>query len=280
MSQALLQIKKRINSVKSTSKITKSMKLVSTAKLKNVTKRRDAYFTYSSKLNEIMSFLFSSLDNNENPFFKENDKNKRLVIVITSSLGLCGSYNHNLFNYIDRELKENDDVVLLGSKGITHYKKSIFNKIEHSFVYENIKNESTITQIAKYVESIFLKGEYKEVGFIYTEYINSLKCHPKYETILPIKNNFETKSENILPIIFEPNIDDILNEIIPQYIESNIYSFFLNSEESEQSMRRNAMESATKNAEELVEDLTLGYNKARQSAITQEIIEVSSASNN
>jgi len=278
MSQALIQTKKRMKSVKSTSKITKSMKLVSTAKLKTYLSLMESYKVYSTKLNEIVAFAFKNVEKIDNPLFSFGKGNKTLYVIITSSLGLCGSYNHNLFSYVEKNIL-NSDCLILGSKGKTHFKKSSLNNIK-DLDYMGIKDDCGISALKEAIISSFLSGEYRDVKIVYTEYINSIKCKVNSKILLPIGKDIDLKSTTNYPPFFEPSIEGFINRVAPQYLDSLLYSYLLESEVSEQSERRNAMENATNNALDLVERLQLEYNKARQSAITQEIIEVSSASNN
>lgn len=278
MSQALLQTKKRIKSVESTSKITKSMKLVSSAKLRSIMYLNDSYKSYSKKLDEMIALLINASKENENEFFISKDSPKRLIILITSSLGLCGSYNHNIYSFFFENVTKDDDVIIVGNKGISHFKNSEYNII-NNIEYNGIKDEITIKKIENIIKSSYLSNGYKEVDIIYTDYKNSIRFIPKMTTIFPIQNASNKKAYGVEPI-FEPDVDTLIETMIPLYLSNKLYAILLTSEVSEQASRRNAMENATNNAEDLVSRLKLEYNKQRQSAITQEIIEVSSVSNN
>ena len=278
MAQEVTRIKKRIKSVTGSYKITSAMKLVSTVKLKKWKNKMLATKDYALRIDEIARKVFSSVEESNNPYFANNLKaNKNLYIVLSSSLGLCGAYNNNLFRLADSHIKENDEAIILGKKAISHYKDGKFTKIENFKEYSSIRDEAIIKQIIGFISKEYLKGTYKEIHLIYTAYKNSLTFHPVDYTVLPLK--VETASKEAYPPIMEPNQEAVLNALVPIYLKNSVYAKFLESEVCEQAARSNAMENATKNAEELLENLQIEFNKARQGAITQEITEIVGASN-
>lgn len=278
MAQEVTRIKKRIKSVTGSYKITSAMKLVSTVKLKKWKNKMLATKDYALRIDEIARKVFSSVEESNNPYFTNNLKaNKNLYIILSSSLGLCGAYNNNLFRLADSHIKENDEAIILGKKAISHYKDGKFTKIENFKEYSSIRDEAIIKQIIDFISKEYLKGTYKEIHLIYTAYKNSLTFHPVDYTVLPIK--MENATKEAYPPIMEPNQEAVLNAIVPIYLKNSVYAKFLESEVCEQAARSNAMENATKNAEELLENLQIEFNKARQGAITQEITEIVGASN-
>ena len=278
MAQEVTRIKKRIKSVTGSYKITSAMKLVSTVKLKKWKNKMLATKDYALRIDEIARKVFSSVEESNNPYFANNLKaNKNLYIVLSSSLGLCGAYNNNLFRLADSHIKENDEAIILGKKAISHYKDGKFTKIENFKEYSSIRDEAIIKQIIGFISKEYLKGTYKEIHLIYTAYKNSLTFHPVDYTVLPLK--VENTVKEAYPPIMEPNQEAVLNALVPIYLKNSVYAKFLESEVCEQAARSNAMENATKNAEELLENLQIEFNKARQGAITQEITEIVGASN-
>ena len=278
MAQEVTRIKKRIKSVTGSYKITSAMKLVSTVKLKKWKNKMLATKEYAMRIDEIAKNVFSYIEESNNPYFAINAKaNKNLYIVLSSSLGLCGSYNSNIFRLADSRIKERDDAIILGNKAIVHYKDGKFNKIEDFKEYSSIKDEYIIKNIVNYLSKQYLEGAYKEIHLIYTAYKNSLVFHPCDYLILPLQS--EEKKNIGYPPIMEPNQDAVINSLVPIYLKNCVYAKFLESEVCEQAARSNAMENATKNAEELLESLQIEFNKARQGAITQEITEIVGASN-
>ena len=252
------------------------MKLVSTVKLKKWKNKMLANKEYASQIDEIAKTVFSNIEKSKNPFFLERQAEKNLYIVLSSSLGLCGAYNNNIFRVADAKIKDNDDAIILGNKAISHYKDGAFNHIETFKEYSSVSNENTINAIIEYIKSEYIKGTYQEVHIIYTSYKNSLVFHPVDYTLLPLR--MEETEVSAYPPIMEPNQEALIDILVPIYLKNSVYAKFLESEVCEQAARSNAMENATKNAEELLENLQIEFNKARQGAITQEITEIVGAS--
>ena len=278
MAQEVARIKKRIKSVGSSYKITSAMKLVSTVKLKKWKSKMLANKEYALRIDEIARTIFSSVEESKNPYFERRPADKNLYIVLSSSLGLCGAYNNNNFLLADARISEKDDAIILGNKAISHYQNGVFNKIETFKDYSNVSDIAMINSIIEYIKTEYLKGTYQEVHLIYTSYKNSLVFHPVDYQILPLQMDISQKEA--YPPIMEPNQEALIDVLIPLHLKNSVYAKFLESEVCEQASRSNAMENATKNAEELLEDLQIEFNKARQAAITQEITEIVGASQN
>ena len=277
MAQEVTRIKKRIKSVTGSYKITSAMKLVSTVKLKKWKNKMLATKEYSKRIDEIAKMVFSSVEESNNPFFVTNDKaDKNLYIILSSSLGLCGAYNNNIFRLADAKIKENDEAIILGNKAISHYKNGAFKQIEDFKEYSSVRDEAIIKSIVNFISKEYTKGTYKEVHLIYTAYKNSLVFHPCDYTVLPLKGSEPIKG---YPPLMEPSKEALIDSLVPFYLKNSVYAKFLESEVCEQAARSNAMENATKNAEELLESLQIEFNKARQGAITQEITEIVGGSN-
>ena len=278
MPQEVARIKKRIKSVSGSYKITSAMKLVSTVKLKKWKNKMLANKEYALRIDEIARMVFSSVEESSNPYFTKKNADKNLYIVLSSSLGLCGAYNSNIFRLADAKISEKDDAIILGNKAISHYQNGVFNHIETFKDYSNVSDTKMIDSIIEYIKSEYLKGTYQEVHLIYTSYKNSLVFHPVDYQILPLEMEIEKKTA--YPPIMEPNQEALIDVLIPLYLKNSVYAKFLESEVCEQASRSNAMENATKNAEDLLESLQIEFNKARQAAITQEITEIVGASQN
>ncbi|MPM45302.1 ATP synthase gamma chain, sodium ion specific [bioreactor metagenome] len=274
MSQALLQTKKRMRSVESISKITRAMKLVSTVKLKSQMKKMTNNRVYANELIKVVNDVFACGGDTENKYSVVHDSDKKLFIIITSTLGLCGAYNYNIFRFVDQMVLEKDDVIIFGEKGWSHYQNSSFNKLNEYRSFASQTNESVINNLSNYIIDIYQSKKYRQINLVYTEYKNSISFAPKTLTILPIENICKNDKKVLLGPILEPSQKAVIESIIPIYVASNLYAKFIESEVSEQASRRNAMENSTENANELYEHLKLEYNKARQASITQEIIEV------
>ena len=277
MSQAVTKIKSRIKSVSSAYKVTSAMKLVSTVKLKQWKGRMIAYKDYTNEINETVDILLSYAKSKNIPFMNINtEATKNLYLVISSTLGLCGSYNNNIFKVSDVAITKDDEAIILGGKGVAHYKNGEFVTVPGFEDYSSINDKEMVNKITNYILNEYNKGTYKEIHIIYSEYKNSLVFLAKDYMLLPIKH--EVTERTIYPPIIEPNEKELLDNIIPFYLKSEIYSKLFESAVCEQAARSNAMENATNNAKDLLNDLEIEFNKARQNAITQEIIEIVAAS--
>ena len=275
MSQQITKIKGRIKTVSSALKVTSAMKLVSTVKLNRYKNKMFSNRDYSSKIDEITNEVLK-YTKTKNKYFVENEHtNKKLYVIVSSTLGLCGAYNSNIFRLADATVGKEDELIVLGKKGLTHYDNGQ-NKLIFDFGdYTSIKDGKIITKLTNYLVEKFLSGEYKEVHLIYSSYRNSMVFIPKDHLVLPIKKEVGG-GEDILgyPPILEPNENILLDKLIPLYLKTTVNSKLLESEVCEQAARCNAMESATDNANEILDALNIEFNKARQAAITQEITEI------
>ncbi len=278
MSQEVTKIKKRISSVSGALKVTSAMKLVSTVKLKKWKNKMLANRDYADQLKATTDKVLSFAKKAKTPFNVANEgTDKNLYIIVSSTLGLCGSYNNNIFKLADVTLKAKDDAVILGNKGLIHYENGDFTKIEGYEEYSSIENSSLINTLTSYLTSEYLKGKYHEIHLIYSEYKNSLVFTPKDLKVLPL-SEVETEVDGFGPIL-EPDEKTLVERLVPIYIKTIVFSKLLESEVCEQAARCNAMDNATNNAKDLLEDLRIEFNKARQGAITQEITEIVSAAN-
>ena len=274
MAQALNKTKRRIASVKSTKKITEAMELVATVKLKKFKNKMEANQFYVREIEGIISHLFEVLSDDENLYIKPGKGDKNLVVVINSNLGLCASYNSNVFNFVQNNLdKQNDVLMTIGIKGELNYEKEGFeiNK-DYSSLNEKLEYEDVV-KLGRFLHSEFLKGKYKTIKLLYTKYINSLKFEPTLVTLFPLKDEDNPTIIGYEPI-YDPNLKTLIDELVPIWLTSSLYQKLIESTVSEQASRRTAMENANDNADELIDKLTIEFNKARQAAITQEILEV------
>ena len=280
MAQELANTKKRIQSVNSTLKITKAMELVANAKLKRWKNKMENITQYLLEMSDIISTCAGSYD----PFNMSIDELKKykntsskLYIVVTSSLGLCGGYNYNVFKFLNNKIKPEDKVIILGTKGLIKYSHTDLNLDEdYVSLLDKFDSYASRNLIDKIINE-YKTGKYKEVRLITTEYKNSLTFIPNDIKILPFENKNNTTNDNI---IFDPNKEEVLSLLIPKYLDVLMYGKLTEAIVCEHASRRNAMDTATDNGEELSQKLMLEYNKARQQAITQEITEISSAANN
>ena len=277
MSQQITKIKSRIKSVGSALKVTSAMKLVSTIKLKKWKNKMLSYKEYSTAVDEVSDTVLRFAKKVKTPFNTPNNSEKNLYIVISSTLGLCGSYNSNIFRVADVALKAEDDAIILGGKGLAHYEHGEFTKIEGFEENANSQNPKFMNHLTSFIINEYLKGSYREIHLIYSEYKNSLVFTPKDFLVLPLGSQQIDDME--LGPILEPSPQELVDTIIPIYIKTVLNSKILESEVCEQAARSNAMENATDNAQEILDELQIQFNKARQGAITQEITEIVGAAN-
>lgn len=278
MAQSLHKTKRRIASVNSTKKITKAMELVATVKLKrfkNVMLENEAY---AKELVDIIHHLFAHIDVEDNPYLVETKSETDLYIVVSSNLGLCASYNNNIFNFVNENVKKDKtEVIPIGFKGQNYLRKEGY-KLLNEFVSINERLEfEEIKKLGEFITKEFVNGKYRSIRLIYTHYVNSLRFVPEEMSIFPIQN-VEGESKFGYEPILDPNAKTLIDELVPIYVSSTLYHKIIESQVSEQASRRTAMENANDNADEIIDKLTLEYNKARQTAITQEITEIVSGS--
>lgn len=274
MAGNLNKTKHRIASINSTKKITKAMELVSTVKLKKFKNVMLKNELYSNELKSLTCTLFSRLGDEENKYTKLNDVEKDLLIVVSSNLGLCAGYNNDIYHYVEQNFDKNEVVIIpIGMKGDSYFKKAGF-ALNEEFVSLNEKiNYLDITRLGKLVLSYFENKKYRSIKLVYTKYVNSIKFVPNTLSLFPLEIENVNDSTLIEPL-YDPDLKTLIDNLVPLYVNINLYQKIVESQVCEQASRRNAMENATDNADELISTLTLEYNKARQAQITQEISEV------
>ena len=278
MSQQVTKIKTRIKSVSSALKVTSAMKLVSTVKLKKWKNKMLAYKEYSEEVDKVSDTVFRFAQKVETPFNTPNDSNKNLHILISSTLGLCGSYNSNIFKLAEATIKEEDDAIILGNKGLIHFADGKFTKIDKFNEKATSQNSAFMNHLSSFIINEYVKGKYREIHLIYSEYRNSLVFMPKDYIILPLGYQEIDDPLGYGPIL-EPSPQELVDTLMPIYLKTVLNSKVLESEVCEQAARSNAMENATDNAQEILDELQIQFNKARQAAITQEITEIVGAAN-
>ena len=274
----LKEIRNRISSVSSTMQITNAMKMVSAAKLKKAQDSITATLPYSNKLSELIKSISASLDSAEsNPLFEKREIKKPLLIVITSNKGLCGGFNSNIikevYSLVSNYGTNTPDLLTIGKKGNDILSKKLNVISSHKEVYDNF-SYSVVKEIADEVMKRFENEEYDEVVLVYNHFKNAATQIITKEQYLPILDNSETNASVSGDYIFEPNRVKILDELIPKSLAIQLFKAISDSIAGEHGARMTAMHKATDNASELKDDLKLTYHKARQTAITNEILEI------
>ena len=275
----LKEIRARISSVGSTMQITSAMKMVSAAKLKRAQDAILQMRPYSDKLTELLKNLISSIDSSENNVYSKKRKiNNVLLVTITSNRGLCGGFNSFIIKQTKALIKNeyrntNVSILSIGKKSSEHFTKNNFNVVG---AYDDLLSNITYDGTCKIAEKImieFVDGKYDKVVLVYNQFKNAATQIVMTENFLPLKNE-EKAQETPFNYLFEPSQESIVEELIPRSLKTQLFKAVLDSNASEHGARMTAMHKATDNASELKKELTLTYNKARQAAITGEILEI------
>ena len=275
----LKEIRSRITSVSSTMQITSAMKMVSAAKLKRAQDAITQMRPYANKLSELLQNLSSNLDSSDSSVYsKQREVNNVLIVAITSNRGLCGGFNANIIKKTKLIIEESypkakASIISIGKKSSEHFKKNGYELIStHDDLYNEI-SFSAVSKIAEEIMTVFVNGEYDRVYLVYNQFKNAATQNVMQESFLPVQNEND-KTTQKTDYIFEPSQTKIVNSLIPKSLKTQLFKAILDSHASEHGARMTAMHKATDNASELKKDLTLTYNKARQAAITGEILEI------
>ena len=282
---SLDDLRKRIKSVKSTQKITKAMKMVAAAKLRKAQENAEKGRPYSEKMNNIILNLSNSISDKENaPKLLVGTGNKKnyLCVVLTADRGLCGGFNTNIVkkakSFFDKIIAEGKSlkIINVGSKGYDQLKRVYGNQIieKNSFKDSKIANYLDAEIVGKKIIELFQKNEFDVCTIFYNQFKNVITQIPQEQQIIPLKSSKVKENAVDDNYEFEPEEDEILSNLLPKNISTQIFKAMLENSASEQGSRMSAMDSATRNAGELVDKLTINYNRSRQAAITKELIEI------
>ena len=284
MAQQLRAVKRRIGSVKSTQKITRAMELIASSRIVKAQRRVEAARPYAEQLRNLMASVTRNAGNLDHPLLKKREEGSGRVgmIVVSADRGLAGAYNSNVIRAAERAMERYDGetkLFLSGKKAISYFK---FRGYDFSDAWEGYSDQPKIDnarKVARAAVEAFTKGEIDEVRLAYTKFESALRQRPVVTKLIPAKAEDVTgdEQEEVGPkanYVFEPEPEEILNFLLPRYIEGAVLQAMLEAAASEHSARRRAMKAATDNAEELIEGLTRVYNQARQAEITTEIMEV------
>ena len=281
---SLDDLKKRIASVKSTQKITKAMKMVAAAKLRRAQESAERGRPYSEKMNNIILNLSNGISDKENApkLLSGTGENKvHLCVVMTSDRGLCGGFNSNIIkkakSYFSKILNEGKQlkIITVGSKGNDQLKRVYGDKIIENISFKESKNANYFDadKVGRIIIEKFEAGEFDICTIFYNQFKNVITQLPQAQQIIPL-NNEEEENNSDESYEFEPDEDEILSNLLPKNISTQIFKAMLENSASEQGSRMSAMDNATRNAGEMVDKLTIEYNRSRQAAITKELIEI------
>ena len=269
-SASLQDIKSRMKSVGSTMQMTKAMELVASSKLRRAKDLAIRSRAFEAVLREAIDDISVGTNISESPWASGNSEKPHLYIVIAGDRGLAGGYNSNIFKLAEARAVENSRFLPIGRRAVEYYKR------RDRAIFESIPLVSEMgvgdaIRLGERVAKAFAEGSFSGVSLVYTEFLSMLSCQPREEKILPMEKKESTSS---FDPIYDEDMAEMLDKILPTYVGGMLNAAVLESSASEQSSRRNAMSSANKNAKEIIDTLSISYNRARQAAITQEITEI------
>lgn len=281
---ALRDIQNKIGAVKKTRQITRAMNMVATARLRQVQERTERFRPYAEKFSQVLASLSEGIDQDAHPLLAQPEVVERVaLIMITSDRGLCGSFNMNMIlkaqEFLTQRKAEGQEVAFypIGRRGVDYFKRRKVEFAEALPGVMNVVDFDLATQVARMGLNAFLSGEVQEVYLIYSEFKSVVVQVPTVEKLLPISPVQGDESEESGPsleYLTEPSAEEILVDLLPRYLNVRLYSGLLETSTSENAARMAAMDNATKNCKEMIENLTLAFNKARQAAITAELMDI------
>lgn len=291
----LRDIRRRIKSVKNTAQITRAMQLVAAAKMKKAQDQALAGRDYADLLNQVLVNLKANVGEEAHPLLQAKEGGKELILIISTDKGLCGALNTNLGKKIRAEVPKTTDVITVGRKLRTQFGKAGWNLVADFEVKDPVPFAEA-RPIAKFLTKAFLEGGYSKVSVAFSNYITVMRQEPTVVQLLPIstdslgeKQDYEGMGHDVKvgetnraaalakDYLFEPSGRDVLDTLLPLYINFQVYQMLVESRASEHSARMVAMKGATDNAKKFIKELTLEYNKLRQAAITAELLEITTA---
>lgn len=271
-------IRRRIRVVKNIEKITSAMKMVAAARLRKAQDRAEAARPYAEKMREVMGNLASSVGEIEHPLLEVREENNVAFVVIGADRGLAGSYNSNVMNKAVREIGDRDPksvkLVLIGKKAVGFFKKRPYETVAELTPPGSEVAFADIRGVTTRIRSMFESGEVDSVYLVYAKFMSPMRQDPTLVKLLPMSAPAGDEEAARADFIFEPQAEQLLSALLPRYVDTQVYQALVESQASEHGARMTAMSAATKNAGEMIDSLTLQYNKARQSAITTEIMEI------
>ena len=275
----LKDIRNRIKSVKSIQQVTSAMKMVAAAKMRRAQENMEKARPYSSRMAELLNTLIPEIDRSLMPELNVREIKKTLFVVVTAERGMAGAFNTNVLREAHRAIEEvgveNSDIICIGKKSFGYFKNRNYSIAVN---YIDFWNELRFTHAMEFGEEIisrFVNGKVDQVRVIYNRFVNVARQEIKNDIFLPMSNDLEAKESDYNPErLFEPSKEEVVKTIIPRYLNTQMWQFLLESNASEQAARMLAMENATSNANDMIKDLKLQFNKARQTSITTEMLEI------
>ena len=272
----LKDIRNRIKSVKSIQKVTKAMKMVAAAKMRRAQEHMEEARPYSQRLTEVIQHLLPDVDREILDLLDVRSVKRVAYVVVTSDRGLAGSFNTNVLKKAQKDIdtigKNNVDIFCIGKKARDYYKQREYTIIDSHTDFWNELYYGDAIRIGKGIISHFTEKRVDEIHVVYNEFVNVANQYVESEKLLPLE--FEGEESVQLDRLYEPDKNELVKSLIPRHLNIQVWKYLLESFASEQAARMVAMENATENAEEMIKDLTMEFNKARQASITKEILEI------
>jgi len=279
----LKDIRNKIKSVKSIQQVTKAMKMVAAAKLRKSQESMEKARPYSGSIKETINSILPDIDRSLLPILDNRPIQKVLFISVSADRGLAGGFNANVIKRTEKEMnnfgKNNSELICIGKKAYDYFKNKDYNIVQYYIDFWNDLKFNSAKSIGDDIVDRYRKKEIDSVHFIYNEFKSVASQIIRSEKLFPLEYNEIETQKSSANKVFMPSKDEIIKTLVPKYINVQIWQYFLESNASEQAARMLAMENATENAGEMISDLSLEYNKARQAAITTEIIEIVSGAN-
>lgn len=280
-------IRRRIKSVKNTAQITKAMQMVASSKMRRAQLGALAGRPYASLMNDVLAEVSAGAGDFHHPLMEIREVKKRAVVIVSTDKGLCGGLNSNLLREASRFDKDATVFICAGKKGSQFVARTKRN-LAAEFTYKDTPAFSEARAISRFVQDLFLKGEIDHVDVLYTNFINTLSQQSEVHALLPLGEikalEADLTAEGAADLqvrgkefLFEPGASSVMGNLLPHYLNFQMYQFLLEAKASEQSARMVAMKNATDNAQQIIKDLTLEYNKLRQANITKELLEITTA---
>jgi F-type H+-transporting ATPase subunit gamma len=270
-------IRRRITAARNIKQITRAMQFVAASKLRRAQDSTLAARPYSEKIDEVLADVAAVLGGEDHPLLKESTEGKRLLVLITTDRGLAGPLNTNTIRFVAKEITEHKGelaTISVGRKGRDAMRRARVPIDAHFAGFGDKPTFADVLPLARLISDDFLAGKYGRIDIVYSRFISTLSQKPVIDQLLPIEASEDTEGIPGNQFIFEPDPRTVLQQLLPRYVATRLFHAVLEAKASEESSRMVAMKNATENAEELIDDLTLAYNKVRQSNITREMIEI------
>lgn len=277
MAETTRDIKRRIRGISNTRQITKAMELVSSAKLRRARERLEKSRPYYKTVLKNIQDILATSGNMRHPLLDKREVKSSLYIIVSADRGLAGGYNSGIIRLAEKKIKDDNydaKIIAVGTKAREYFKKRNYNVVGEYIGITEEPQFSHARDIGNLALDLYKKGEIDEINIIYTQFLGTISQVPTIIKLLPSEEVNKESGDRRTITEFEPSTEEVLDFLIPKYIQSSIYGALIEASSSEQAARRVAMEAATDNAEEMIDELQISYNRARQAAITMEITEI------